>query len=329
MNANIERLRWIDVCRSIFMLMILWFHTEIYYFGDLVLPYSMYVENALAGFFFISGYLFIPKIYSKSNKIIIYNIFRKLIIPYIVFSLFLGITKVLFRGESIDFILIIKNILTGNASWFISALIMCQLFLVIIRYICNNRILLLFACTIPFLYISFTKNYSNYSIIDGTSISILFMYFGYLYKKTEKLLDSINNIYYIFLALILILLKITVFIYNLDMTFYYISIDNYLIFLLDTLLWCIIIVKIVKQIHIENIYISYMEWIGKHTLVFYFLSGGVPLVITTFMHKLFSIHSNYSILLIVFLLVLITTTIISYLLFNIKFFRKTIFYMDS
>ena len=155
------------------------------------------------------------------------------------------------------------------------------------------------------------------------------MYFGYLYKKTEKLLDSINNIYYIFLALILILLKITVFIYNLDMTFYYISIDNYLIFLLDTLLWCIIIVKIVKQIHIENIYISYMEWIGKHTLVFYFLSGGVPLVITTFMHKLFSIHSNYSILLIVFLLVLITTTIISYLLFNIKFFRKTILYMDS
>ena len=248
---------------------------------------------------------------------------------FIVFSLFLGITKVLFRGESIDFILIIKNILTGNASWFISALIMCQLFLVIIRYICNNRILLLFACTIPFLYISFTKNYSNYSIIDGTSISILFMYFGYLYKKTEKLLDSINNIYYIFLALILILLKITVFIYNLDMTFYYISIDNYLIFLLDTLLWCIIIVKIVKQIHIENIYISYMEWIGKHTLVFYFLSGGVPLVITTFMHKLFSIHSNYSILLIVFLLVLITTTIISYLLFNIKFFRKTILYMDS
>ena len=87
MNAIIERLRWIDICRSIFMLMILWFHTEIYYFGDLVLPYSMYVENALAGFLFISGYLFIPKIYSKSNKIIIYNIFRKLIIPYIVFSL--------------------------------------------------------------------------------------------------------------------------------------------------------------------------------------------------------------------------------------------------
>ena len=217
MNANIERLRWIDVCRSIFMLMILWFHTEIYYFGDLVLPYSMYVENALAGFFFISGYLFIPKIYSKSNKIIIYNFFRKLIIPYIVFSLFLGITKVLFRGESIDFILIIKNILTGNASWFISALIMCQLFLVIIRYICNNRILLLFACTIPFLYISFTKNYSNYSIIDGTSISILFMYFGYLYKSVFKNV-FIDPLFFLFVAIYIslwyTLLKSSLFIYK-------------------------------------------------------------------------------------------------------------------
>ena len=311
MTTTRERLRWIDVCRSIFMLMILWFHTEIYYFGDLVLPYSMYVENALAGFFFISGYLFIPKIYSTSNKIIIYNIFRRLIIPYIVFSLFLGITKVLFRGESIEFILIIKNILTGNASWFISALIMCQLFLVIMRYICNNRVLLLFACTIPFLYIAFTKNYSNFSIIDGTAISIIFMNFGYIYKINENFFDSINNIFYILIALILILLKIIVLIYKLDITFYYISIDNYLIFLLDTLLWCIIIVKIVKHIHINNIYIYYMEWIGKHTLVFYFLSGGVPLVITTFMHKLFSIHSYYLILLIVFLLVMITITIIT------------------
>ena len=328
MTTTRERLRWIDICRSIFMLMILWFHTEIYYFGDLVLPYSMYVENALAGFLFISGYLFIPKIYSTSNKTIIYNIFRRLIIPYIVFSLFLGITKVLFRGESIEFILIIKNILTGNASWFISALIMCQLFLVIMRYICNNRVLLLFACTIPFLYIAFTKNYSNFSIIDGTAISIIFMNFGYIYKINENFFDSINNIFYILIALILILLKIIVLIYKLDMTFYYISIDNYLIFLLDTLLWCIIIVKIVKHIHINNIYISYMEWIGKHTLVFYFLSGGVPLVITTFMHKLFSIHSYYSILLIVFLLVMITITIITYILFNIKFFRNKILYVD-
>lgn len=71
-----------------------------------------------------------------------------------------------------------------------------------------------------------------------------------------------------------------------------------------------------------------MEWIGKHTLVFYFLSGGVPLVITTFMHKLFSIHSYYLILLIVFLLVMITITIITYILFNIKFFRNKILYVD-
>ena len=325
-NKKVERLQWIDISRGLFMLIILWFHTEVYYFGECKIPYSMYVQNALAGFFFLSGYLYIPKIFMINKIKIIHNIFRKLVIPYIIFTFFIGIAKVLFRGENIELLSIITNILTGNASWFISALIICQLYLVAIQFIVNKQCLLLFACILPFLYMVFTKNYTNLSIIDGTSISVMFMYLGFLYKTYEKFLDNLNIINYIFMTLILIILKVIEYYYNYDMIYYYISIDNYLLFIFDTFIWCIIIIKIIKKNHSSNKFISIIEWIGKHSLVFYFLCGGVPSVVSTFANNNIN-YKSYTIFLFVFLSVLIITSFITYLLYNIKIFRKIILYV--
>ena len=52
-----QRKRWINLARGICMMMILLFHTEVYYIGSEIIPYHLYVENSLAGFFFLSGYL--------------------------------------------------------------------------------------------------------------------------------------------------------------------------------------------------------------------------------------------------------------------------------
>ena len=54
-----ERIVWADRLRGISMMAILFFHLEAYYRDYDGVPYSMYVENALAAFFFfVSGYLF-------------------------------------------------------------------------------------------------------------------------------------------------------------------------------------------------------------------------------------------------------------------------------
>lgn len=53
-----ERIRWIDLLRGICILAILLDHTELYATGRNIIPYSLYVVNALTLFFFISGYLF-------------------------------------------------------------------------------------------------------------------------------------------------------------------------------------------------------------------------------------------------------------------------------
>ena len=52
-----ERIVWADRLRGISMMAILFFHLEAYYRDYDGVPYSMYVENALAAFFFVSGYL--------------------------------------------------------------------------------------------------------------------------------------------------------------------------------------------------------------------------------------------------------------------------------
>lgn len=39
------------------MMAILWDHTEIYMSGRNIIPYSIYVTDALVVFFFLSGYL--------------------------------------------------------------------------------------------------------------------------------------------------------------------------------------------------------------------------------------------------------------------------------
>lgn len=309
------------------MLMVLWFHTEVYYFGDCVIPYSMYTENAMAGFFFVSGYLFIPKISIRNVKNTLYSIFRKFFIPYVLFALFLGITKRLFRNDTIDLLQIVQSLLTGNASWFISALIVCQLYLLAIRRLIHQKVLFFLACTLPFLYLALTRHYTNFSIIDGTALSVLFMYAGYLYRTCESSLDALHSKYDILLAVLLIVFKWVEWQYQLNMTYYYIAIDVYSLFLADTLLGCLLMVRLMKRIQQSNRLTNMMEWVGRHTLVFYFLCGGVPMVLSKIANRIIG-HPHYILFILVFGAVFATTSMLTYLLYRIPFIRKHILYIQ-
>lgn len=109
------------------MTAILYDHTEIYYANENIIPYEMYVINALTAFFFISGFLFWKgKPFQIKNKMT--SIFRSLVIPYFIFTTAMAVPKAMVHGENIEITNIIKQILSGNASWFIAALIIAELF---------------------------------------------------------------------------------------------------------------------------------------------------------------------------------------------------------
>ena len=133
-----HRISWIDSVRGFCMIAILYFHTEIYYTNTTIIPYSMYVVNALVMFFFISGFLF----YKENNfhiKKKIKSIFRSLIKPYFIFTAIISIPKTMVHGENIEMINIIKQILLGHASWFIAALIIAEFIFSIILYVSKEK----------------------------------------------------------------------------------------------------------------------------------------------------------------------------------------------
>ena len=129
MDAN--RIVWIDHLRGFCMILILWFHTEMYVADKDIIPYRMYVVNSLTIFYFISGYLFYHR-RPFSLRCKIKSIVQNIIIPYFFFTSLLAIPKAYINN--IPFVDIFMRILKGNGSWFVTSLVTAEILFSIILY---------------------------------------------------------------------------------------------------------------------------------------------------------------------------------------------------
>ena len=155
-----ERVGWIDFLRGISMILILVFHTEVYYKEYDVTPYYIYTTNAIVLFYFISGYLFYRQGELDYMKKIL-SIVRSLVIPYFIFTTLIAVPKALLRQESIDWTETVSNILSGRASWFIAALIIGEVFFTTLLLIKRRKTLWLSiaaACLITYYIVPFNQH---------------------------------------------------------------------------------------------------------------------------------------------------------------------------
>lgn len=61
----------------------------------------------------------------------------------------------------------------------------------------------------------------------------------------------------------------------------------------------------------------WLEWVGKHSLAYYFLCGGTPLVTSIFFNKIGLVYGgNYFNVLLVPLSVFITTTLCTWIIYK-------------
>lgn len=135
-----ERLLWIDMLRGICMIAILLFHTEVYYAGDAVIPYSFYVDNALTIFFFVSGYLFMQRDTEVSPKFVKHkarSVVRGLLLPYFLLSVVLSLPKSIVRNIALPQLMI--QIVTGRAYWFVGALIVAETIFLLLLWISRGN----------------------------------------------------------------------------------------------------------------------------------------------------------------------------------------------
>ena len=96
-----KRKHWVDVVRGMCMTAILYDHTDIYYSDSNIIPYELYVPNALTAFFILSGYLMYKRSgFCLKNKI--RSIMKGLLLPYLIFTIAMALPKSLAHGLSFN-----------------------------------------------------------------------------------------------------------------------------------------------------------------------------------------------------------------------------------
>ncbi len=290
------------------MLSILLDHTEIYYTGGNLIPYDWYVSNVLIVFFFLSGYLMYKQQgFSLSGKM--FSIVRSLLLPYFLFTIVLALPKALVHGHSIDWESLLLPILTGRASWFIATLIVSETVFSFFLWITRGKVIPLFLLSFCALVgsVLLTKQSTDYHwCINNALQAVFFLYIGWFYQCRKELFNRINTpLYTSFLFISLIIIKGYAMYKGVHTMIYPMGIDSYFLFFLDMLTSIFLLVNICKQLPRFML----LEWVGAHSIVYYFVCGGVPLCLSLALQKVgLDYHGAYYSVLIAYALVCIVSS---------------------
>ena len=303
-----EREHWIDMLRGFCMLSILLDHTEIYYTGGNLIPYDWYVSNVLIVFFFLSGYLMYKQQgFSLKHKLT--SIGHSLLLPYLLFTAVLALPKAFVHGWSIDWKSVLLPILTGRASWFIATLIVSEIVFSLFLWITRGKVIPLFLLSFCALVgsVLLTKQSTDYPwCINNALQAVLFLSFGWFYQSRKEVFNRINApLYTSFLFISLIIIKGYATCKGVHTMIYPMGIDSYFLFFLDMLTSIFLLVNICKQLPRFKL----LEWVGAHSIVYYFVCGGVPLCLSLALDKVgLDYHGAYYSVLIAYALVCIVAS---------------------
>lgn len=291
-----QRKIWIDTTRGLCMLAILLHHTEMYYAKEAIIDYRLFVDNALSIFFFVSGYLFYKEstctTFSIKRKI--KSIIKTIIIPYFIFMSFIAYPKAIIHGNFHSIFEILLKILTGRESWFITALATAEIIFSLLLYLSKRNKWILTLGVAAFLITAImmeenilTIKYNYWNIMDGC-LAITFLYIGYLYHRHEAVLSNINLMSMTIVPVLMLLSKYIIVSKQIYCYWGPIDISNYIIFFTDNILAIILIITISKRL--PNI--KPITWMGSRALVYYFLCGGVPLILSVIAQKVGFIYED-------------------------------------
>ena len=308
-----QRLAWIDLLRGFSMIAILWFHTEVYFTGQPMIPYEMYVGDVLAAFFFLSGYLMYGRTLDIKRRI--NSIFSRFLVPYFVFTTIIAVSKTILVHDNTSWKDIIISIISGHASWFIAALILSQLLFMLFLWITNGKMLWLSIIAVCCLILSyFVGNaFEPYSLyyaqniwhLNEALLACFILFTGYLYRKYETRFNNISIL--LSLLIVFILIKIFIIHTNAQLILGPIIVSNYPLFIADLLCAVLLMAGIFKQLPSVRL----IEWTGSHSLVYYFICGAVPFMVSRLFHKTTLPIQSYLSVLVVFCVVYIVSTLLT------------------
>lgn len=131
-------IKWINTVRALCMISVYLLHSEFYY-GDAGFSYGYaltpFYVNA---FFFVSGYLLFGKYMDSSGAVVfskkdcqglLANVAFRLVVPTLLFSTLIYVPKTMFHGNALSFGQYFRDVWGGTSYWFTSALAVAQVLL--------------------------------------------------------------------------------------------------------------------------------------------------------------------------------------------------------
>lgn len=200
--APLKREMWIDSYRGLLFMIVMMYHSRLEPTALRWLTDPFF----LAGFFFLSGYLFSPKTINIKLK----GIFNTLFLPLLIYSFLLGI----FNSGYLGFIDSFKTqfFLGGDSVWFISCLIVTEVFFLLFNQIAKYKtvgsIFLIVLALVGYAFIAnapekILNNHLPWNIDTAVWIMLYFV-LGFLYKSHSrnftKQVSSACLVLYILLA---------------------------------------------------------------------------------------------------------------------------------
>lgn len=282
-----ERKDWIDWTRGVLMFLVFVYHSEVYYGEGHTWSWT-FTPFFLTGFFFISGYLFCKDINAVSLVKKFKSVIKGILIPYLFFTIIFILPKVLFYKADVNQLAI--DVVMFRASWFVVVIGIFQLVyaLILHKNPSNTKLLIVTAImfTVGYLSVFFYEDlpaWISNSVwlqspmlpnrfpfcLNIAFVMCPFFYLGIVYRHMENRIKiSFGGLIAMIAAYIMVIIvdkqyvgsNITVATHgyiNLPLAFLY------------GLLGTMVVIETSKRIY----KFKFINYIGKHSILFYFLNG--------------------------------------------------------
>ena len=291
-----ERLFWPDAAKAICMLLINYMHIRMYYnipdnifnntFTSLYGPFFVNAFFVITGYFFFNKQLNTPIVnetftqyYKESGKKQVLNVMFRILIPSLLFSILTFVPKVILKSGSFDLDFFLNKTILGGSYWFTSALISAYIIILIPIFlrIKNIGFYIIYAIICAFLGNYLLPYKLPWEFAPGLVATLFIVSGGVIGKYSHIIFKYLK--WPVILALIIIYTILTVVLdINITTETYNESfnINGYLVSLLGS----IILIAICQKLP----YCKFLAFIGKNSILFYFLCGAIPYTIIKFVN---------------------------------------------
>ncbi|MBO4851920.1 MAG: acyltransferase [Prevotella sp.] len=311
----------LDIARGCCMLSILLFHTEVYYTGEEIIPYACHVDNSLLTFTFISGYFFCKtpiKDFTARQKL--RSIFRGIFLPYLLFTTILALPKALVKSD-VTLFDELWRIATGHASWYVAALMVAEVLFTLLlrfaRHLPHPTPLLFAGCILPFIAIAVACHLFpeeqlqaiNLWCWQSALVMLPFLFAGMLWRQEDIMKWLDHPMVMVVLTAIVVVMKYMVVTCHLTFTLEPLHVSSFALLLLDGMAGALLIIGICRRIP----QFTSLQFIGRHSLIYYFFCGAVPMAVSMVLNKCgMPYQGSYCQVLLAFIIVCIGTTAITW-----------------